>query len=82
MRPLLNASLLPKALISLRTCIEVVPVGVQEHVNGLANYPRVRRRGELGMKDSEVLQRDSENAKLFRRCEFSFGGVLGGSDIR
>jgi hypothetical protein len=32
MRPLLNASLLPKALISLRTCVEVVPIEVQERV--------------------------------------------------
>jgi hypothetical protein len=38
--------------------------------------------GELWTKDSEVLRRDSENVKLFRRCEFGFGGVLGGSDGR
>jgi hypothetical protein len=46
MRALLNTSLLPKVLISLRTCIEVVPVEVQEHMNGSANYPRVQGQEE------------------------------------
>jgi hypothetical protein len=82
MRPLLNTSLLPKVLISLCTCVEVVPVKVWEHVGRSSRVSEVPKMGELWTKDSEVLRRDSENAKLFRKCEFSFRGVLGGSDGR
>jgi hypothetical protein len=81
MRSLLNASLLPKVLISLCTCVEVVPVEVQECVEGSVEYLRVQRQGESWMNDAEVFRRDSENVKLFQRCEFGFGDVLGGSDI-
>jgi hypothetical protein len=78
MRPLLNASLLPKALISLRTCVEVVPVEVQEHVGMVWQTIRESEDGgNYGRRSSEVVAKGFGEREAVSEVRIQmFGGVL------
>jgi hypothetical protein len=69
MRPLLNASLLPKVLISLCTCVEVVPIEVQEHVG---RSSRVSEGLKTGGNNGQMIPKCCEGIQRTQSC---FRGV-------
>jgi hypothetical protein len=88
MRPLLNTSLLPKALISLRTCVEVVPVEVWECVGRSGRVSEGPKTGGImdegfrsvakGFREREAV---SEVQIRFRRRSWGFGWQMGGGTV-
>jgi hypothetical protein len=79
MRPLLNASLLPKALISLNANAWNMSVEVRNcmcDTDDLSEVPQYVGVGIRWVSEAYTLSRRySESAKTFRRCEAMFGGV-------
>jgi hypothetical protein len=79
MRPLLNASLLPKALISLNANAWNSSIEVRNCTCDTDDSSEVPQYVGVGVRwVSEaymVSRRFSESAKTFRRCDAMFGGV-------
>jgi hypothetical protein len=79
MRPLLNASLLPKALISLNANAWNSSVEVQNctcDTDDSSEVPQYVGVGVRWVSEAYMLSRRySESVKTFRRCEAMFGGV-------